>query len=234
MKKVALVFTLVISSVFAGAAYAYHQATSLPSWYQDTQATPIDPAKLQQNAAQVETKLRSLQTPNQEIRLSQQEINDVVTASVDQAIAQAQLPRAVKGMHTELQENKLKTGAVVDLQELQSSNLSESEQTILGEVLKRIPGINDRTIYIGIESSPRIVKGQMELDPNTKIQIGNLSFSLQEVAQKVGMTPAEVQQEINRLLPTLQQIPLEQASVENGNLVLRSREASSDFGNPSF
>jgi hypothetical protein len=221
MKKVALIFALIVSGVFAGAAYAYHQATSLPSWYRENRTT-LDPAIRQQNAAKVEAKLRSLQAPNQQVTLTQQELNDLVTASVDQAIAQAQIPPAVKGVQAELHDNKLKTGAVIDLQELQSGNLSDQEQAILSAALQQIPGLKDRTVYIGMESSPRLVNGQVELDPNTQIQIGNLSFNLKDVANQVGMTPEQLQQEINQVLPTLNQIPLDQISIENGSLVIRS------------
>lgn len=224
----------------AGAAIAYQQATSLPRWYTQSRPdqtaaafSPSSPApnsqpaaqqqNAQQNAQQVEEKLRSLGQSNAEVVLSQQDVNDVLTTNLNRLHSQTQDTSAIKGIHAELNNNQITAGVVLDLSTLQTDDRSSPEQALLNAAIRRIPGIKDHQIYLGIESQPQMINGELQLDPNTRVKVGNLSFKLQDVSQHIGLTPEQLEQAINRTLPSvLAQSSANQIEIKDGKIILRS------------
>jgi hypothetical protein len=194
----------------------------------DTSRNNPDPTgeAARQSALQVAEKLKSLRNPQTTVTLDQQEINDVVTATIDQVSRKASIPQAIRGVNTELSNGKLKAGAVVDFSKVQASELSGGEKQVLVEALKRLPGLGDREVYVGIESAPQIRNGQVQLDPSTQVKIGAISLSLKDVANYVGVTPDQLQAEINKALPiALADLPVQDVNVSDRQLVIRSSEA---------
>jgi hypothetical protein len=219
-----------LGGVLVGGAIAWNQATRLPQWYTQNQLNRPDPTAQQftarESALQVAEKLKSLRNPQTTITLDQQEINDVVTATIDQVSQKANIPQAIRGVNTELENGKLKAGAVIDFSKVQSGELSGQQQQVLAETIKRVPGLGDREVYVGIESTPQIRNGQVQLDPDTKVRIGAISLSLKDMANYVGVTPEQLQTEINQALPiVLADLPVQDVNVSDRQLVIRSSEA---------
>ncbi|OUC12444.1 MAG: hypothetical protein B0A82_22605 [Alkalinema sp. CACIAM 70d] len=223
MKRVALIGLGVLGSAGVGLAIAYHQATSLPDGYRNqAQTSLLAPNELQAEVQQVEQKLRSLSPENSSVSLSSTDVKVLVTATIAQISQQVKASTAIKGVHTEIDNNQLHAGAVVDLAALQQSQLSRQEKALLQEAIQRIPGFHDRQIYLGLEGQPRMVNGQIQLDPNTRVKVGKLSFSLDQIAQRVGVAPEQIQSQINRTLPqVLSEIPVSSIEVEHDRVVLR-------------
>jgi hypothetical protein len=217
MKRLGILALLLVMSLGAGVAVAWHQATQLPSWY-----TPAASASPPSNPL-VSEKLRALYGPQATVTLSAQELNDAVAATLGQVSQDARIPNAIKGVHTELKGGQLKAEAVVDLAQIQEGKFARAEQTVLANILQKLPGLRDRTVYIGLETTPQVVNGQVKLDPATRVQVGNVSLSLQDVAQQLGVSPAELEQGLNKALPlALSGLPVQELTVQEGNLVLKS------------
>jgi hypothetical protein len=70
----------------------------------------------------------------------------------------------------------------------------------VGKVLEAFPLLENKEVYIGLSGKPRIENGQLKLDKDTKIKIGNLSLSLSEVSQRLGIPQEEIEQKINQSL----------------------------------
>jgi hypothetical protein len=226
MKRWGLVGLLIVGGGLIGGAIAWNQATHLPQWYTANQMIPPNPTSARQSAQQVEQKLQALQTPQTTISLDEQEINDVVTATIDRVSRQAQIPEVVRGVNTQLVNGQLKAGAVIDFAKLSAGENAGNKQMMLAEALKRVPGLADREVYIGIESTPQIRNGQVQLDPNTKVKVGSLSLSLQDMANYLGVTPEKLQQELNQALPiALSNLPVDEVNVVDQNLILHSPNA---------
>ncbi|MGI0491226.1 hypothetical protein ACN4EG_05400 [Alkalinema pantanalense CENA528] len=223
MKRVALIGLGVLGAAGVGIAIAYQQATSLPDGYRNAAQTYLlEPDTLQAEARQVEQKLRSLNQENVSVSLSPAEVKVLVTSTIAQVSQQVKASTAIKGIHTEIKNNQLQAGAVVDLAELQQSQLSHQEKALLRDAIQRIPGFHDRQIYLGLEGQPRMVNGQIQLDPNTQVKVGKLSFSLNQIAQRVGVPPEHLQNQINRTLPQfLSEISANSIEVDQDRIVLR-------------
>jgi hypothetical protein len=226
MKRLGLLGLCLVGGVLGGGAIAWSQATRLPAWYTANQTATSDPATARQAAKDVEAKLQSLRNPQASVKLDQQEINDVVTATIDTVSRQANIPEAIKGVNTEITDGKLKAGAVIDFKKLQSADLSQPKKMILAEGLKQVPGLGDREVYVGIEGSPKISNGQVRLDPDTKLKVGEISVSLKDMANYVGVTPAQLEAEINKALPiALSGLPVDDVNLSDKSLIIRGTEA---------
>jgi hypothetical protein len=219
MKRLGIIALLLGMSMVAGAGIAWYQATQLPSWYSPTATAMASPAA----ASAVDQKLRALYGPNATVSLSAQEVNDVVAATLVQVGQDARVPNAIKGVHTELKGGQLKAEAVVDLKQLQAGKFAQAEQNLLANILQKLPGLGDREVYVGLETSPQVVNGQVKLDPATRVQVGNVSLSLQDVAGQLGVSPAQLEQGLNKALPlALSGLPVQDLTVQEGNLLLKS------------
>jgi hypothetical protein len=221
MKRLGIFALFIIAGLITGGWVAWNQATRLPS---TTIMATADPTSAAQNADQVAQKLRQLQTPATTVTLSQQEVSDVVTTTIDELSRQAHMPEAIRGVNTELIDGKLKAGAIIDLSKLPATNESGRRRNMLTKVLQRLPGMGDRPIYVGIESKPKISNGQVELDADTQFKVGAISLSLQDMAKYVGVTPAQLQVELNKALP-IGDLPLDAIDITDRQLVLRSSTA---------
>jgi hypothetical protein len=223
MNRWGLLLLLVLTGVVVGGAIAWHQVTELPQWYRAQSVPTTQPATIPQRAYQVEQKLKTLYQPQTTVTLSQQEVNDLVTATIDAVGRQARVTPAIKGINTEFDGDQLKAGAVVNLAVLQSGQLSRPQKLLLSQAIERVPGLVDRDVYIGLRSRPKLVHGSVQLDPSTTVQVGNLSLSLQDVAGYLGTTPEQLQAKINQALPmALSGLPVDQIDLQDDQLVLRS------------
>jgi hypothetical protein len=221
MKRLGLFALFMIAGLIAGGVVAWSQATRLPLI---PIATTSDVTTAAQNAAKVSQKLRQLQTPATTVTLSQQEVSDVVTSTIDELSRQAHMPEAIRGVNTELIDGKLKAGAIIDLSKLPATEQSGKRRNMLTKVLQRLPGMGDRPIYVGIESTPKITNGQVQLDANTQFKVGAISLSLEDMAKYMGMTPAQLQADLNKALP-IGDLPLDAIDITDRQLILQSPSA---------
>jgi hypothetical protein len=227
MKKVLGLFGLVCAvGGVAGAAIAFQQMTRLPKWYTENAVTPTPTPQSDAAARLVEQKLKALKTPETTVSLSNQELNDIVTATIGEVARQSQIPDAVRGMNAQVTDGKVKAGAVIDFAQLRSAELQNGKQQAIVATLAKLPGVGDRQLYVGIESQPTVKDGKFELDPNTRVQIGDLSLTLADAAKYTGVTPERLQASINKAIPlAMSGVALEDVMVDQENLVLRSGAA---------
>jgi hypothetical protein len=227
MKKVLGLFGLLCAvGGVAGAAIAFQQMTRLPKWYTENSVTPTPTPQADAAARLVEQKLKALKNPETTVSLSNQELNDIVTATIGEVAKQSQIPDAIRGMNAQVTDGKVKAGAVIDFAQLRSAELKNAKQQAIVATLAKLPGVGDRQLYVGIESQPTVKDGKFELDPNTRVQIGELSLTLADAAKYTGVTPERLQASINKAIPlAMSGVALEDVKVDQENLVLRSGAA---------
>jgi hypothetical protein len=227
MKKVLGLFGLFCAvGGVAGGAIAFQQMTRLPKWYTDNAVGPTPAPQADAAARAVEQKLKMLKNPETTVNLSNQELNDIVTATIGEVARQSQIPDAVRGMNAQVTDGKVKAGAVIDFAQLRSAELKNGKQQAMINTLAKLPGVGDRQLYVGIESTPTVQDGKFELDPNTRVQIGDLSLTLTDAAKYTGVTPERLQASINKAIPlAMSGVALQDVTVDQENLVLRSGAA---------
>jgi hypothetical protein len=245
-----LMTTGVVLGTASGVYYFWRQLTQLPEWYTEGENNPKTYTQIQKSAAEIEKKIEteiqaspqsvapsseeSLNTnvvakPSSgklssrdsgvQVALNSQELNDLLVTKITEKTGGKPLPSSVKGFHTSVKEDKLKTGAVIDVKELQNSGLGEQQQALLSEITQKIP-MNDRKVYIGVEGKPEMRNGKLRFDENAKIQIGNMSFTIAEVADRLGVPPEKVQEQLN-LEMKLRGLDIKDIDFKDGNAILR-------------
>lgn len=242
MKKSKTLFLLATIAIMGGIAaslyYFWHQLTELPQWY--AHDAPRSEAQIQKSSAAVEKKIASQVQATQpssnkatntgsssgssradtvQVALNSEELNDLLVTRIVEKSGGKSIPESVKGIQTSVQNNTLKTGAVVDVKALQNSNLGTHQKALLNEVTQRFP-VGDRKVYIGVEGKPAIQNGKLHFDENAKIQVGNMSFTIAEVANRLGVPPEKVQDQLNLELK-LRGFNASDIDFADGNAILR-------------
>jgi hypothetical protein len=160
------------------------------------------------------------------VQLNQDELNDVLVSKIVEKNRISALPASIKSVHTAVENNTLKTGAVIDLKELKNSNLGSQEKAFLEQATQRIPGLGDRKVYIGIEGKPRVKDGKMQFDDQMRLHIGNLSLTVAELADRLGVPPEKVKERL-KLELQLQNLNVNDIELQNGTAILRGSVAPS-------
>lgn len=208
MKKIGIL----VGSVAIGTAlgtvgalvYSWQQVTQLPGWYGQTgtilSAEAMTAGQVLENKLLSGQDVRYVDHSRVEIALDETELNQVVM----DAIASSPHPdlwQATRGVHTNIESDRVESGMVVNLKHLPLDQLPGRERQVVDRVVSTFPMLADRDIYVGIEGQPRIENGQVMLDENTRIRIGNLSLTVPELAKRLGVSSEQLAQQINLTLP---------------------------------
>ncbi|NCJ05402.1 hypothetical protein GS597_02505 [Synechococcales cyanobacterium C] len=216
IKRILVIGLVLAAGAGVGAIAAWQQATHLPGWYTQTEGTATDPdiailtaEQLQQPEEVQQIRLNFNRTvenafnqgesaSNQppQVRLNAQEFNQLLVAALPESAASEEVYSAIKGIETQIKQDRLKSGAVVNMGELPLEQLPERYQQMAKGVFSTFPALKNREVYVGIEGQPRLENGRLVLDDQTRIKVGNISLSQQEVSRRLGLSPAE----LNRLL----------------------------------
>ena len=80
--------------------------------------------------------------------------------------------------------------------------------------------MDGRKVYIGVEGKPEIQDGKLRFNQNAKIQVGTMSFTIAEVADRLGVSPEKVQDQLNLELK-LRGLTIKDIDFQDGNAILR-------------
>ena len=206
MKRfLALGVLLVLGSVGGVLFHFWQQATQLPKWYAaaatgETQFDLGNQAQMQQRQ-KVDTKIADrvdqaiAEGKPADLQLDATEVNSLFTSELTRK-ATAKLGSAVKGVNTTIKDGRVESGAVVNLAEVPLEQLSPSERSTISKMITAFPNLNQRTVYIGVEGQPIVQDGQVKLDSNTRLRLGDLSFTPAEIAQRLGVSEEKVRQQL--------------------------------------
>ena len=200
------------------AYYYWQQATSLPDWYQTQQLEPVlnnsdvkpTPSaataiaadslttiktKIKENIQQQEKANASKGKDGQqpvEVSLSDREFTQLLQTEMTQKF---KLPTSQNHLiQSRINQGSLEMGAVVNPQKLQSLELSRSQQALVSRVVTTFPQFKNQEFYLGISGTPQLQNGQLMLPTDSRVKVGNLSFTLPEIARKLNIPVARLQQ----------------------------------------
>lgn len=222
LKKLAIAFAVLLVIGGAVVVYMARQATALPEWYQAEHAprsiaqapldptaplqwisTPLEPADANDAlgppppAPSVDDSPRATASP------SKPAAKPGKTAKRHELRGfhhKATPSPAIKASRAVLEGDKLEAGLVVDLSKVSEDQLTPQGRDLLHRATQAFPRLTQRDVYVGIEDTPRSVDGVLQLGPNPQVRVGNLRYSLDAAAQKLGMNPTQLRTEINREL----------------------------------
>lgn len=211
MKKLALIFILLIAGTSAAIYYYYlHQATKLPDWYTSKKETTAalgikDTEYISQsqarNAQTTTDKVESFGKNNTgesvKINLNEDDINSLIISGFTKNTSKKELPEAIKGVNTNIQDGKIESGAIVNISKIQTAPTANNDKSTITQLTKTLPFLVNQEVYVGVVGKPTVENGQLKLGDDTEIKVGNLSFPISEVSNKLGIPKEQIEKKIN-------------------------------------
>lgn len=209
-----LIFKLlgfVLVGSMAGASYVWQEAIKVPSKYSeasakdraDSQSLPWQQNQISERAATSNKKTlapleqaRSGQKVN--LKLSDRDLNNLVVAKLATSQPSKQIPIGIAGIKTNIKDGKIYTGAIVNLDKLVHMNGKPGNQTAaLSKITDKLTFLKGRNVYIGIVGKPKIEGSQIKFDPDAQIKIGNMNFTIKQLATNLGVSPEKLKQTLD-------------------------------------
>jgi hypothetical protein len=215
MKKIIALMALCSIGLTIGIAYFYVQrASELPEWYTD-QPEPTQPPNStspatssgQQSATApprtadaIKEKLKAAKTGKVQEQLTAPEVDNLIVAGLTQSNGvKKALPPAVKEIKTKIQQDIIRTGAIIDLAEVE--NMPSSPRTeMIGRLLKVMPQLRGKPVYIGVAGKLSVKDGQPQLAPDSKLQIGKVELPLNDFAKQLGVSRSALEENVTNYL----------------------------------
>lgn len=214
-KKLLIAIAFLGVGILGVTYYYWRQATSLPTWYQGQSSDPqkyLQPSELpspktdQTNimAATKQTIQKKVQTtiqqqgniqPQQDIKvtLKTQDFNQLIQSEISNKL-RSRSRETLPNIQANIEKNNLEIGTVINTNKLENLELPRQQQAMIERVVTKFPQIKDQDIYVGIEGKPKLKNGQLTLPNNSQVKIGKLTFTLSEIAQKLGVSTERLQQ----------------------------------------
>ncbi|MBD2653489.1 hypothetical protein H6G45_08285 [Synechocystis sp. FACHB-383] len=213
------IFTLLVLLAIAGAGLGYYfwrRATQIPAWFEAETSTPAiaPPADFLQEKIRREVVQGNDGDRLEPVRvtLTEKELGQVLQGEVGRQLKMESVPR----IQTQIREKSLEVGTVLDPNMLNNARLSPGQQRIVERVLPLLPSQN-QPFYVGIEGAPQLEAGQLIMTENSRIKIGELSFSVADVAQRLNVPPEKLKQ---ILQVNLDELNLQGLQIEDGTVKL--------------
>jgi hypothetical protein len=210
MKKIIALLALCSIGLTIGIAYFYVQrASELPEWYTEqpetiqppnsTPSTSPSPAP-PRTATAIQENIKTAKPGAVQEKLTAAEVDNLIVASLTNKNGETTaLPVAVKGIKTQIQQDQIRTGAIVDLAEVE--NMPSSSRTeMMRRLLKIMPQLRGKPVYIGIAGKLSIKDGQPQLSPDSKLQIGKVELPLNDVAKQLGVSRSALAEHVTNYL----------------------------------
>lgn len=208
----------------AAAAFYWHRATALPIGYStsgvDAVVADVSSGNLLRNKLSSGQGVRYGDNNRVEISLTEAELTQLLAEGLAQMPQAAVLLPTAESLNATISGDRISGGMVVNPADLPTQALPPQARQALETALNTVPMLGDRPLYIGIEGSPRVDNGRLVLGDDTRVQIGRINLSIDDVANLTGLDPAQITEKINLALPQAG-LTLDGLEFVNGEAVLR-------------
>jgi hypothetical protein len=203
---------LVIVSIAGGGGlyYVWQEATKLPDDYrkeaaQSKPGTPAPILQLSQITARAAVSKQKIVAPIEQakvgqridVKLSNRDLNNLVMAKLATSQPNKQLPTAVRGIKTNIEDGKIHIGALVNLGQLAANGMPGSQTAALTQLTDKLTFLKDRDVFIGIVGTPIVDGSKVKFTEDTEIKVGGMTFTIAQLADNLGVSPDKIQQMID-------------------------------------
>lgn len=231
MQKFLIKLLGVISiGAIGGAYYVWQEAIKVPDEYTkasvedkiDSQSLPLQQSQITERAAVSKQKItapidRAQSGQKVSVKLSNKDINNLVVAKLATSQSTKQVPVGIAGIKTNIRDGKIYTGAMVNLDQLARNGKPGSQTAALSKLTNKLTFLKGQNVYVGIVGKPTIEGDRVKFSPDTQIKIGNMNFTIAQLAENLGVSPAKIQQTIDLQIQQ-QNFSVNRIEVENNRL----------------
>ena len=198
-KKIGVVVLVLLLLVGVALGILWKRLTALPDWYESPDMIAEDGSpRIDQDWVRI---------PHGEPHAGAYVIRNPHLRS---DVKQAPLQKAIKKSRATYDRGDLEAGAVINLSEMDLDSLSPQERESYQKSIDAFPALTGRDVYVGIEGGVDRGNGTITLGRDTKLRIGETSYSLASAAKRLNMTEAQLRESIEKELARMNvQIPTE-------------------------
>ena len=201
---------VILVAGIGGLYYVWQEAIKVPDEYikaaadrnPETQVPSLQPSQITAQAAVSKQKIttpidRAKVGQKVIVKLSDRDLNNLVVAKLATSQSNKQIPVGIKGIKTNIKDGKIHTGALVNLGQLAHNGKPGSQMAALTRLTDKLTFLKDRDVYIGIIGTPVVEGSQIKFGEDTEIKVGNMNFTISQLAENLGVSPAKIQQAID-------------------------------------
>lgn len=205
-KLIGILFFAGIGAGSFAISYYGSQLTALPTGYRSNKTnqepkvlyfkdseTEEVTAKIQR---QVEEQLE-VQQDSVEVQLQEQELNELLINNIAQNTSSTEIFEAATIVKPKINADEIEIGAIVNTSQLSLDNMKTHEKNFIERALATFPAVLERDVYIGVEGKLRAKNGRLQFDNNTKIKLGNVKLTIQEIADILGVPPEKIRRRLD-------------------------------------
>lgn len=213
----AITVGVLLLGVVGATTYFYRQATALPEWYdpdapvaeaEELEVDPGAPLEWEPIGPKAPTGPRAASAsppdptaaPQREKRPKRRVMKNFHLKAVAKDPV---LKRATRSSRAEFHDGRLEAGAVLDMERIDRDSLSDDNRDFFDRAAKAFPPLRNEQVYLALEDEPVTRDGYLQLSGNPRVKIGNLSYSLDGAARRLGMSPKKLRAEIDTELRRL-------------------------------
>ena len=210
LRKILLVIALLVAAAGGGAAFLWHQGTALPEWYEeeleagimpdvegDAHADPNAPLtwSVIPDATKGAPKKASDSSATAKRKRGKREMRNFHLRSGASSKAAR---KAFRASRATMEDGQLEAGVVINVGKADRKELNRKEREFFDRLKKAFPPLANRDVYVALEDEPVVgPDGFLQLGPNPKIRVGDLSYSLNALAKKLGMNASAIRRDVN-------------------------------------
>ena len=216
MRKTALLMSLVVVSAVAGGSFAYgwYSVTTPPS-SDVVRSESLDDSQSAETEVPESNSSKSGHTTSAESGIVS-EPSSLGQSSIAQQLAVTNENGQVNVILNEIQLNQLVNDAILsqpqatqlltNAQSLQTTlkggriETGTELQTALDQLTRAAPMLANRDVYIGIVAYPQVQDGEINLEQDLNLKVGQFKLPLADVAEQLGISTSEIEQRLNRLI----------------------------------
>ncbi|MBD2040027.1 hypothetical protein [Microcoleus sp. FACHB-672] len=131
------------------------------------------------------------------INLDATEFNTLVVSNLVENARSSPLLESAEGFKTTIKNGAIEAGVVLNISQIPTDQLAAGERTAFNKAIQTFPFMENRQVYLALEGKPSLEQGTLKFDDNTKVKVGNLSMTLSELSQKLGIPQEQLNQKIN-------------------------------------
>ena len=152
--------------------------------------------------------------------LDELQLNQLINEAMLSHPQAAQILGSAKSLQTSLVGESIETGLVLNLAQLPREALSADLQAGLDQLMGVAPMLTNRDLYVGIVAKPEVRNGQVTLNQDLSLKLGQFTLPMDELAAQMGFSTELVEQHLNAILNQAG-IRLETMEILEQKLVIR-------------
>lgn len=132
-----------------------------------------------------------------EINLDENEFNTLVVSNIVENAHSSPLLESAEGFNTTIKNGEVEAGFVLNVSQIPTDKLAAGERDVFDRAIQTFPFMENRQVYLAVEGKPSLEQGTLKFDDSTKVKVGNLSMTIAELSQKLGIPKEQLKQKID-------------------------------------